>query len=99
MVKSVKELAKILIDAKTRYECLAHVFDTMVINAGSSNAEIVQARIDAVGRTYLSLKERLDYMQKDMATSSEIKDFTDSLDLFTAQLTALENATTENSSK
>ena len=96
IISKVEELAKILIDAKTRYECLANVFDTMIINAGSSNAEIVQARIDAVGRTYISLKERLDYIQKDMATSSEIEEFADSLDLFTTQLTALENATTEN---
>lgn len=33
-------------------------FDQMIINAGSSNAEIVQARVDAEGNSYTNLQQR-----------------------------------------
>lgn len=42
-----------------KQEILEAEFDQLVINAGSSNAEIVQARVDASGKSYASLQERM----------------------------------------
>lgn len=41
---------------------LKNIFDSLIINAGNSNAEIVVSRTEADGTTYNTLKDRLDHM-------------------------------------
>lgn len=42
-----------------KQQTLENVFNQLIINAGNSNAEIVDARIEESGKTYYKLKDRL----------------------------------------
>ncbi|WP_186430876.1 sialate O-acetylesterase [Clostridium sp. BSD9I1] len=46
---------------------LETVFEQLIIDKGNSNAEIVQARVDADGKAYVNLKERMDTVDSHLA--------------------------------
>lgn len=50
-----------------KQELLETEFDEMIINAGNSNAEIVQARVDADGKAYVNLQERMNTVDSHLA--------------------------------
>ncbi|WP_097025428.1 GDSL-type esterase/lipase family protein [Clostridium peptidivorans] len=46
-------------------------FDQLIINEGNSNAEIVQARVDASGKTYVNLQQRMNSVDSSLAEKSQ----------------------------
>lgn len=62
-------------------ELLETEFDQLIINAGESNAEIVQSRVDKDGNPFDSLKTRLD--QENQQVMSQLAQKADQSDLET----------------
>jgi lysophospholipase L1-like esterase len=59
IASSIEEINTEVESTTGKQNLLEVEFDQMIINAGSSNAEIVQARVNAEGAAYASLQERL----------------------------------------
>lgn len=58
-----------------KQQLLENVFNQLIINAGNSNAEIVDARVEADGTTYSKLRDRLnsiDSQIKEKANKNEV---------------------------
>lgn len=49
-----------------RQGILETIFNQLIINAGNSNAEIVDARVDKNGKAYDKLKDRIDYNESQL---------------------------------
>ncbi|MEN8433970.1 hypothetical protein NX821_001141 [Clostridium septicum] len=60
IASGIEEINKEVEGTSKKQELLETEFDQLIINAGSSNSEIVQARVGKDGSSYSSLKERLD---------------------------------------
>lgn len=60
IASGIEEINNEVESTTNKQNLLETEFDQLIINAGSSNAEIVQARVGQGGSSYSSLKERLD---------------------------------------
>ena len=72
----------------TRQKVLDSTFEQLIINAGSSNAEVVAARVDESGKSHDTLGKRLnsvDSQIKDKANKSDLDNINTQLDTIEAE--------------
>ena len=83
VVRLVSALDEVIKSNSTSIDVIKKTMDNLIIDAGNSNAEIVDARTDNHGNNYSKLGDRLDHISDILSTSQE--------DLTTSQATIVSN--------